>query len=183
MNTKNEILPVQELLRNVLQVTLGASPSVYVSEPRESIDNFYNIDIMVDNIEMAINLSIITISNYSFQDIQISINFYVTDCDEKIFFSDLIQSSSVGALIDIINSAFSDNPLYVFAAAPTDSVVHDEDLYLVFIPHVLQYSCNNQKNLFGNCSNVAADLFRRVIYNNFFSAVSTGFSTNTVNTI
>lgn len=180
MNSIIENIPVQNLLRNVFETTIGASPSVTVSEPVESMENFYDINIFVDDINMAISLAIITIPVFTYSGVTISVNYFVDNCSQPVSFPELLESSSIGTLVELVDTAFSDNPFYVYSAAPTNSLEHNQDFYLVFVPHVLQYTCDNPQNLFGSCSFVASDLFKVVLSNDFFNLFSVGFSTDLI---
>lgn len=181
MDNNVMLLAPQFILREKLNATLGASPSVTVSEAMETTEDTWNINIYVTTIERALNLSIITKNFYNFSGIKVAINFFVTSCNGDIPIYNQDTFSSLSTVFDIVNDALSDNPFFAFAAIRS-SVSKDENddgaVFIVTIPHVVQYTCNNVADLFNTCSEIAQDAFSDILYDKLFNLVNLYTSTN-----
>lgn len=173
----SNLAPYEDLY-NRLSLTLGLDPGVNVLTPVQENETTWSIDITVDTLMQAINLSTITKRIYIFDTLTVYVNFTALDCNERIPSANQTSWDNIGFLSTVYNRALSSNPLYAYNVMPSETFPGVFDIYLYFAPSVVQYFCNNDTDLFGFCNYTAADVFKSILYNKFFGSTTVGFQTN-----
>jgi len=156
INMTSTLSPPWYTYWNKIKSTVGASPSIKVSDLEPTSPANYKVTIRSDNGGEANALAQILASSATFGNISLSV---VVINPEQI----IINPTSPEIVINLFNTAFRSNPLYVEAKSKPLLAGSTEIVFPIFAEKVVQFFNDDLTDYYSNANLVAADAFKAVL--------------------
>lgn len=158
-----------------IKKSIGSDPFIVVERLQEELEGFY-INLICEKYDQAIGIRCLLRKEYKIEDKNIRIKVFFKDKDRELTCegdADTINHKRLALMF--IKLALDSNPYFSRTRIIKESALGD--IAVEFKPSVIQVYNNNKRDLYGNISFIARDLFADILNTTLFDNVKILYTT------